>query len=190
MGDQFQFVDNNQDVRIAGSLVDQGATVDDVLTVQADGSIAAATPGSSLPSQWTVDPNGAAVFAPDDPGMTHAETPLTLDAPEDTPVLILSNAETSGDASVALRVDLNDGSSSNVLFADGTMNLYPKVMATRPTLIAGDTNGDTQLEVGSDGTIGFFGASAVAQPVVPLTVPTTQDVIDALVALGLVSQSD
>lgn len=40
----------------------------------------------------------------------------------------------------------------------------------------------------ADGTIGFFNAGPVAQPVVPAT-PLPQDIVDALVALGLVSQS-
>lgn len=39
-------------------------------------------------------------------------------------------------------------------------------------------------------TIGFFGSPGVTQPNVPLTTPSVQDVIDALVAVGLVEQSD
>lgn len=38
--------------------------------------------------------------------------------------------------------------------------------------------------------LGVFGANPVAQPVVPQTIPGVQDVIDALVALGLVAQHD
>lgn len=38
--------------------------------------------------------------------------------------------------------------------------------------------------------LGFYGTPAIAQPVVPLTTPLPQDIIDALLALGLVSQSD
>jgi hypothetical protein len=49
--------------------------------------------------------------------------------------------------------------------------------------------GTTMVTV-HDGAIGFFSASPVAQPVVPLTTPGVQDVIDALVALGLVAQHD
>ena len=46
--------------------------------------------------------------------------------------------------------------------------------------------------VGRDTTskVGFFGAAPVVRPVVPLTTPDAQDVIDALVALGLITQSD
>lgn len=48
-----------------------------------------------------------------------------------------------------------------------------------------------QISVGgASSNIGFFAANAVPQPVVPLTTPLPQDIIDALVALGLVSQSD
>lgn len=46
MGDQLEFVDDNADVRLAGSLLDPGATEGDVLTVQADGSVAAVTPAA------------------------------------------------------------------------------------------------------------------------------------------------
>jgi hypothetical protein len=38
--------------------------------------------------------------------------------------------------------------------------------------------------------LGFYGATAVAQPVVPTTSPSIQNVITALVALGLVAQHD
>lgn len=47
------------------------------------------------------------------------------------------------------------------------------------------------VSVGSTGDLaGFFGAAPIVRPVVPLTTPLPQDIIDALVALGLVSQSD
>jgi hypothetical protein len=42
----------------------------------------------------------------------------------------------------------------------------------------------------TNGRLGFYGATAVTKPLVPLTIPTVQDVIDALVTLGLVSQED
>lgn len=47
MGDQLRFVDDSGDTRLAGQLVDDGATVGDVLTVQSDGSLAAAAGGGS-----------------------------------------------------------------------------------------------------------------------------------------------
>lgn len=40
------------------------------------------------------------------------------------------------------------------------------------------------------GNVGFYNTTPVAQPNVPLTSPTVQNVIDALVTLGLVEQSD
>lgn len=45
-------------------------------------------------------------------------------------------------------------------------------------------------QAGPTSQVGFFGATPVAQPVVPTTLPSVQDVIDALVALGLVAQHD
>lgn len=51
--------------------------------------------------------------------------------------------------------------------------------------------GTKAIRVGaSSGTLGFFGTSPAAKPTVPLTTPDAQDVIDALVTLGLVTQSD
>ena len=55
-------------------------------------------------------------------------------------------------------------------------------------------NGNDLLEIDvldhNGSTAGFFGTPPATQPVVPLTTPSVQNVIDALVALGLVSQSD
>jgi hypothetical protein len=42
----------------------------------------------------------------------------------------------------------------------------------------------------SDQKLGFFNQTSTTQPNVPLTTPDVQDVIDALVLLGLVEQSD
>lgn len=46
------------------------------------------------------------------------------------------------------------------------------------------------ISVTVDGFLGFFQSTPVDQPNVPLTTPSVQDVIDALVLLGLVEQSD
>lgn len=50
-GDQFEFVDESEIARLVGTLHDPGATVGDVLTVQADKSIKAAAGGGSQPVQ-------------------------------------------------------------------------------------------------------------------------------------------
>jgi hypothetical protein len=72
--------------------------------------------------------------------------------------------------------------------------------------VAGDADGGIQLQIG-DGSdniltfkdnglkiistgIGFFGTAPTGQPIVPLTSPTIQNVIDALTSIGLVLQSD
>lgn len=74
--------------------------------------------------------------------------------------------------------------------------LAPTASPNARTFSVYDTAGDEAFRVGSDGSVitykhlGFYGASPVARPVVPLTLPAVQDVINALVALGLVSQSD
>lgn len=43
---------------------------------------------------------------------------------------------------------------------------------------------------GGDMALGFYDGTAVPQPVVPITSPTIQDVIDALTALNLINQTD
>lgn len=50
----------------------------------------------------------------------------------------------------------------------------------------------TGTKIGTEVTqkLGFFNATPVVQQNVPLTSPTAQNIIDALVALGLVEQSD
>lgn len=53
----------------------------------------------------------------------------------------------------------------------------------------GRTTG-TKIGTAADQKLGFFGAAPVAQQNVPLTSPTEQDIIDALLALGLLEQSD
>lgn len=56
---------------------------------------------------------------------------------------------------------------------------------------AGAGTSDGQV-VGRNSTskVGFFGTTPVIKPTVPLTTPTVQQVITALVALGLIRQSD
>lgn len=55
---------------------------------------------------------------------------------------------------------------------------------------AQETPDGTLFGANADSKIGFFGATPSARPVVPETTPDAQDIIDALVALGLVTQSD
>lgn len=51
-------------------------------------------------------------------------------------------------------------------------------------------SGSLFLQSDPNGLVSAYGVAAVAQPVVPLTTPQVQDVIDALVALGWVAQHD
>jgi len=61
----------------------------------------------------------------------------------------------------------------------------------RSPLIATDKFKDSfSVQEQPDGTLSFFGQVQTAQPVVPLTTPNVQQVIDALVNLGLVAQHD
>ena len=60
MGDRAIFVDDSNETRLSGELVYPGATVDDVLTVQSDGSIAAAAGGGSMPA-WIQSGEGSPI---------------------------------------------------------------------------------------------------------------------------------
>lgn len=51
-----------------------------------------------------------------------------------------------------------------------------------------DANGSQVTRTG--GKLGFFGATPVVIPTVPVTTPLPQDIIDALLLLGLILQSD
>jgi hypothetical protein len=53
----------------------------------------------------------------------------------------------------------------------------------------GRTTG-TKIATAPDQKLGFFGATPVVRQTVPETSPGVQDVIDALIALGLIEQSD
>jgi len=66
-------------------------------------------------------------------------------------------------------------------------------------VLAFGNNQDTEIKADGTGVnigtattqkIGFFNATPVVQQHVPLTSPTVQNVIDTLIALGLVKQSD
>jgi hypothetical protein len=62
---------------------------------------------------------------------------------------------------------------------------------TAGSVLLTDWDDDRIIQIGPVlNTLGFFNANPVTRPVVPLTVPVVQDVIDALVALGLVAQHD
>jgi hypothetical protein len=77
MGDRAIFVDDSNETRLSGELAFPESTPTDVLTVQADGSIAAAPGGGSLPAEWTVASNGGLQIE-----TTDADTPaIEIDPP-------------------------------------------------------------------------------------------------------------
>jgi hypothetical protein len=71
------------------------------------------------------------------------------------------------------------------LIADPTPGLWAAAPGT-----GGDAGDGALLGLDAEEKVGFFGATPVTRPVVPLTTPDAQDVIDALVALGLITQAD
>lgn len=84
---------------------------------------------------------------------------------------------------------------------DGAGELFIKALDpdAQPLTVIGDPAGTTPiakfkhaaadvLVIGPAEALGFFGTAAVAQPEVP-AIPTPQDIVDALVTLGLVTQA-
>ncbi len=59
---------------------------------------------------------------------------------------------------------------------------------TSPLLKMDSSSAGTMLSVTNDAKVGFFGAAPVTRPQVPAT-PLPQDIVNALVALGLITQA-
>jgi adhesin HecA-like repeat protein len=104
-------------------------------------------------------------------------------------------APTNGDE-VAAFLDSLDNQNGVFVGANGDVNISSDGTKTSVT-IASQAPGNHSLNVvngstvfGGGTTLGFYGATAATQPVVPMTTPSVQDVIDALVVLGLVAQHD
>lgn len=69
-------------------------------------------------------------------------------------------------------------------------NREDQTFYTGPAGNGTELTGPLSIGASATDTLGFYGVTPVVQQNVPLTTPTVQDVIDALVALGLVEQSD
>ena len=83
----------------------------------------------------------------------------------------------------SVNIVAGEGASGSAgLASGGDVNIYGG--GGYGTGVAGAVN------IAQSGRLGFFNATAVTQQNVPLTTPDAQDIIDALVNLGLVEQSD
>lgn len=71
------------------------------------------------------------------------------------------------------------------LFGDGSVLLQQPGSSV---ILYVDSSGNIQIGK-TDGELGFFGAETTAKPEVPAS-PTVQDVVDAFVELGLISQAE
>lgn len=120
-------------------------------------------------------------------GMTVTTGQLLLpDGTAAAPALTFSSDPDTGIFKSAIdRVGISAG--GNLIAQFGTdingLNISTKDIST-------DTTTGTKIGTTATQKLGFFGATPVVQQNVPLTSPTVQDVIDALVALGLVNQTD
>ncbi len=71
----------------------------------------------------------------------------------------------------------------------GTGNLNAAAVTAVSVTTTAACNIGTDLN--HDGTkVGFYGHAPATKPVVPLTTPTVQQLITALIAIGLIAQSD
>lgn len=133
-------------------------------------------PGGGLPAGITSPADGDLAFAPTD---------------NSAPVIRADTAAGSEAAgSTVIKLVNDQGDDFFEVDADGTALI--KLRQSFSTFTVNDSAGGVSgmLNVQSGGLLGFYGANPVTKPVVPMTVPTVQNVIDALVALGLVSQHD
>jgi hypothetical protein len=95
--------------------------------------------------------------------------------------------ETNQPATAGLPVGWSQsGDPANVSSGGGGLDLASE--AGSGAVNAGGVTVGGDLKVFGDS--GFYGTNPVGQPNVPMTTPGVQDVIDALVLLGLVEQSD
>jgi hypothetical protein len=98
--------------------------------------------------------------------------------------LSVGGPPTGGDGVV--QIQATDGNITAFLYLDNTA--YAALGGENLQLQAGAAG--KIVEITSANKIGFYGATPVTKPVVPLTTPDVQDVINALIALGLIVQSD
>lgn len=209
-GDTFDLVQGGV-VTSSAQLVDGGATAGDVLTVQADKSIAAEPGGGSLTvsdGSTIVDPTtyitltGATVA---DGGGGTADVTIEGGSTPDLAAVLgegsngggvgMSNTgqiDTGGD-DVNTNGGAIDTDGGNIGTNGGTVNVKAGHLKTGSTgsvqTALVEAESAAGLTVGAAfSTLGFFGASTVNRPEVP-AIPTPQDIVDALLALGLVQQA-
>lgn len=97
-------------------------------------------------------------------------------------------AEGDGSAFAGAFVDAAGAGDASVL-SQATANTGFAIAGT--VAIRGVAEMGMRAEIdGTSARMAFNGTTPIAKPIVPLTTPDAQDVIDALVALGLISQSD
>jgi hypothetical protein len=172
--------------------------------------------GGSLPPQWTVDAHGDVDFAPDD---NTVDQLVQITAPEgyndnsaQARFLFLVDEQGRQIASFDTFADLNiwgyDDVGTPAIVLHGESGEQNTIRAEFISLAwAGHveflvnngqdgklifgSGGTRHFQIGANGEFGVFDKanSPAAQPSVPASSPSVQDVIDALVALGLVTQA-
>jgi hypothetical protein len=158
--------------------------------------------GGSLPdpitTPVTISNDGLAPSLTLSPTDTGAGT-VAIDPGVDGSAIVIDVEMPQGSASSGfLALAINDLNGLTLMSLSGRGDTQFQTRAAGASFSVSNQNGQLLLTAINDlvsvgisgGNVGFFGTSPVAQPVVPLTVPTVQNVIDALVALGLVAQHD
>lgn len=179
MGDtstNFEIDDPGGGARIAGVAGSPGAAADTVLTSDGSGGTSWASGGGSLPEGWTQDGDPANVTTH---GVYEDSTgTITVGENDDFAMVTAAGFITSSTGGESVQVTTNGGVVSNPRETTAAFAAF------------GDAGATVALDAGALPVSNFSALNPTAPPVVPLTTPSVQDVIDALVTLGLITQSD
>lgn len=97
-------------------------------------------------------------------------------------------------ADSALSLQASGAGGAIHLNSDGNTNISANAAGSSVSITADDGNSAVNIDMNgitiNSADIGFFGQTPAPRPVVPLTTPTLQNLIDALVSIGLIVQHD
>lgn len=192
------FVDDSGETRFAGTIgTDADVSAGDVLTAQGDGTTEWG--GGSIPDPVTTQLN----IAPTDDTLSDLETitaPVGYGSDSMTGYMLRLSDGTTDVAIIdvyggfTLLSPTGDDATLNVKAVDGSGNVVSLASGHDGAVSCSVMGTGSHHTLSVDGAgvarAGFFGAVDTTQPVVPMTTPSAQDIIDALVALGLVAQHD
>ena len=190
-GSPIDILNENGDLFLQGSLAAPAASTGQVLTVQADKSIAAES-GGSLPVPVTSgDGSPLGVLAATAIGELYVDTTngalYQAEATDDTSWALIGGFGRTTDAGVlssAAGATLQDGSGTVIIVGEGNAAMAAGATGNTIELVS---NIGTTVEVtdnNTDSMLGFYGATPVVQPTLT-AISTAAEIVAALQALGL-----